>query len=427
MSGGRITAIHGREIVDSRGNPTVEVDVHLEAAHGRAAVPSGASTGTHEAVELRDGDARRFLGKGVLKAVENVNGEIAAALIGQDGLDQQAIDERLISLDGTANKARLGANALLGVSLATARAAAESRKQALYQRLGAAEQAIMPVPMMNILNGGKHAQTRVDFQEFMVVPAGAPSFREALRWGAEVFQALRGLLHERGLSTGQGDEGGFAPELQANEEAMSLLVEAIERSRHRPGEEVFIALDPAASELYSGGRYQLKGEGRSLTTTELIDLWESWVLRYPVISLEDGLAEDDWEGWKQLTERLGKRLQLVGDDLFVTNVIRLQRGIETGVANSILIKVNQIGTLTETIETMEAARRAGYSRVVSHRSGETEDTFIADLAVGTAAGQIKAGAPSRSERVAKYNRLLRIEEEVGRAARYPGRSAFVSV
>ena len=427
MSGGRITAIHAREIVDSRGNPTVEVDVRLEAGHGRAAVPSGASTGTHEAVELRDSDAGRFGGKGVLKAVDNVNREIAAALLGQDALDQQAIDERLISLDGTVNKARLGANAILGVSLATARAAADSCGEPVYRRLGAVDEATLPVPMMNILNGGKHAQTRVDFQEFMVVPAGAPSFREALRWGAEVFQSLRSLLHERRLSTGQGDEGGFAPELQANEEAMSLLVEAIERSGHRPGEEVFIALDPAASELYSDGRYQLKGEGRSLTTTELIDLWESWVSRYPVISLEDGLAEDDWEGWKALTERLGKRLQLVGDDLFVTNVIRLQRGIETGVANSILIKLNQIGTLTETIETMESARRAGYSRVVSHRSGETEDTFIADLAVGTAAGQIKAGAPSRSERVAKYNRLLRIEEEVGRAARYPGRSAFVRV
>jgi len=427
VSGGRITAIHAREIVDSRGNPTVEVDVRLEAGHGRAAVPSGASTGTHEAVELRDSDAGRFGGKGVLKAVDNVNREIAAALLGQDALDQQAIDERLISLDGTVNKARLGANAILGVSLATARAAADSCGEPVYRRLGAVDEATLPVPMMNILNGGKHAQTRVDFQEFMVVPAGAPSFREALRWGAEVFQSLRSLLHERRLSTGQGDEGGFAPELQANEEAMSLLVEAIERSGHRPGEEVFIALDPAASELYSDGRYQLKGEGRSLTTTELIDLWESWVSRYPVISLEDGLAEDDWEGWKALTERLGKRLQLVGDDLFVTNVIRLQRGIETGVANSILIKLNQIGTLTETIETMESARRAGYSRVVSHRSGETEDTFIADLAVGTAAGQIKAGAPSRSERVAKYNRLLRIEEEVGRAARYPGRSAFVRV
>ncbi|HEY0493307.1 MAG TPA: phosphopyruvate hydratase [Candidatus Dormibacteraeota bacterium] len=427
MSGGRITAIKAREIIDSRGNPTIEVDVRLEAGQGRAAVPSGASTGTHEAVELRDADPRRFGGKGVLRAVENVNREIAAALVGQDGWDQQAIDERLINLDGTANKARLGANALLGVSLATARAAAESKREPLYRRLGAVDEGILPVPMMNILNGGRHAQTRVDFQEFMIVPAGAPSFREALRWGSEVFQALRSLLHERSLSTGQGDEGGFAPELERNEEAMSLLVEAIERSGHRPGEEVFIALDPAASELYSGGRYQLRGEGRSLTSSELVDLWESWVSSYPVISLEDGLAEDDWEGWKALTERLGKRLQLVGDDLFVTSVIRLQRGIETAVANSILIKVNQIGTLTETIETMEAARRAGYSRVVSHRSGETEDTFIADLAVGTGAGQIKAGAPSRSERVAKYNRLLRIEEELGKVARFPGRAAFKRV
>jgi enolase len=427
LSGGRITAIKAREIIDSRGNPTIEVDVRLEAGQGRAAVPSGASTGTHEAVELRDADPRRFGGKGVLRAVENVNREIAAALVGQDGWDQQAIDERLINLDGTANKARLGANALLGVSLATARAAAESKREPLYRRLGAVDEGILPVPMMNILNGGRHAQTRVDFQEFMIVPAGAPSFREALRWGSEVFQALRSLLHERSLSTGQGDEGGFAPELERNEEAMSLLVEAIERSGHRPGEEVFIALDPAASELYSGGRYQLRGEGRSLTSSELVDLWESWVSSYPVISLEDGLAEDDWEGWKALTERLGKRLQLVGDDLFVTNVIRLQRGIETAVANSILIKVNQIGTLTETIETMEAARRAGYSRVVSHRSGETEDTFIADLAVGTGAGQIKAGAPSRSERVAKYNRLLRIEEELGKVARFPGRAAFKRV
>ena len=427
MSGTRITGIHAREIIDSRGNPTVEVDVRLEQGQGRAAVPSGASTGTHEAIELRDSDPRRYGGKGVLKAVDNVNREIAAALTGQDAADQQAIDERLISLDGTANKARLGANALLGVSLATSRAAADSGKEPLYRRLGALDGASLPVPMMNILNGGRHAQTRVDFQEFMIVPAGAPSFREALRWGSEVFQALRALLHERGLSTGQGDEGGFAPELSANEEAMSLLVEAIERSGHRPGEEVFIALDPAASELYSGGRYELKGEGRSLTSGELIDLWESWVSRYPVISLEDGLAEDDWEGWKTLTERLSARLQLVGDDLFVTNVVRLQRGVETAVANSILIKLNQIGTLTETIETMETARRAGYSRVVSHRSGETEDTFIADLAVGTSAGQIKAGAPSRSERVAKYNRLLRIEEEVGRAARYPGRAAFKRV
>ena len=422
---GRITAIHAREILDSRGNPTLEAEVRLESGSGRAAVPSGASTGAHEAVELRDGDPHRFAGKGVLNAVRNVNQEIAAALLGQDGLDQQAVDERMISLDGTANKSRLGANAILGVSLATARAAAASQQEPLYRRLGSAREVLLPVPMMNILNGGKHAQTRVDFQEFMVVPAGASSFSEGLRWGAEVFHALRALLHERGLNTGQGDEGGFAPELSTNEEAMTLLTDAIERSGHRAGEEVFIALDPAASELYHDGRYELKGEGRSLSATEMIDLWEDWARRYPVISLEDGLAEDDWAGWEALTKRLGSRLQLVGDDVFVTNVVRLQRGVETGVANGILIKVNQIGTLTETVETMHRARGADYATVVSHRSGETEDTFIADLAVGTGAGQIKAGAPSRSERVAKYNRLLRIEEEVGRVGRYPGRAAFV--
>ncbi|MDQ6883241.1 MAG: phosphopyruvate hydratase [Candidatus Dormibacteraeota bacterium] len=427
MRDARITGIHAREILDSRGNPTVEVEVRLASCQGRAAVPSGASTGAHEAVELRDEDPRRFGGKGVLEAVHHVNDVIAPALVGHDAEDQRAIDETLIGLDGTANKSRLGANAILGVSMATARAAAAAAHETLYGRLGAGEEIVLPVPMMNILNGGKHAQTKVDFQEFMVVPAGAPTFREGLRWGAEVFHALRKLLHERGLNTGQGDEGGFAPELAANEEAMTLLVEAIQRSGHSPGEEVFIALDPAASELYQDGRYRLAGEGRSLSTTELIDLWEGWARRYPVISLEDGLAEDDWEGWAALTKRLGDRLQLVGDDVFVTNVVRLQRGIETGVANCILIKVNQIGTLTETIETMQAARRAHYGTVVSHRSGETEDTFIADLAVGTAAGQIKAGAPSRSERVAKYNQLLRIEEEVGKAARYPGRAAFKRV
>ena len=401
--------------------------MQLDSARGTAAIPSGASTGMHEAVELRDGDPHRFAGKGVLEAVGHVNDEIARALSGADALDQRAIDERLISLDGTANKARLGANAILGVSLATARAAAAALGQPLYQRLSDGKGPILPVPMFNILNGGRHADTRVDLQEFMVVPAGATSFREGLRWGAEVFHTLKKLLHARGLSTGQGDEGGFAPELGTNEEAMSLLVDAIEQSGHRPGEEVFIALDPAASELYREGRYELKGEGRSLTATELIDLWESWAGRYPVISLEDGLAEDDWEGWRALTTRLGPRLQLVGDDVFVTNVVRLRRGIETGVANSILIKINQIGTLTETIETIDTARRAGYTTVISHRSGETEDTFIADLAVATGAGQIKAGAPSRSERVAKYNRLLRIEEEVGRTAPYPGRAAFARV
>ena len=421
----RIAAVQGREILDSRGNPTVQVDVLLDSGlMGRASVPSGASTGAHEAVELRDGDTRRYQGKGVMKAVANVNGEIAAALKDADAGDQRAVDERLIHLDGTANKSRLGANAVLGASLASARAAALASKQPLYRYLGIDGGLRMPVPMMNILNGGRHAQTRVDFQEFMVVPAGAPSFSEGLRWGAEVFHALKATLHDRGLSTGQGDEGGFAPELATNEEAMTLLVEAIERSGHRPGTEVSIALDPAASELFREGRYQLNGEGATLTPAQLIQRWGAWVSHYPVISIEDGLAEDDWEGWRQLTSELGHKLQLVGDDIFVTNVVRLRQGIEEGVANSILIKVNQIGTLTETLETIETARRAGYTTVISHRSGETEDTFIADLAVATGAGQIKTGAPSRSERVAKYNRLLQIEEEVGPIAPYPGRVAF---
>jgi enolase len=428
VSRARIDRIHGREILDSRGNPTVEVDVLLESGElGRAAVPSGASTGAHEAVELRDGDKGRYGGKGVLKAVGHVNNEIAAALRGTDASDQRAIDERLINLDGTANKSRLGANAILGASLAVARAAALAVRQPLYRHLAGDHEPLMPVPMMNILNGGKHAQTKVDFQEFMVVPAGAPSYSEALRWGAEVFHALKESLHRAGLSTGQGDEGGFAPELDTNEKAMSLLVDAITRSGHRPGEEVFIALDPAASELYRGGHYELNGEGNTLDAGGLIDRWASWVDRYPVISIEDGLAEDDWTGWRRLTDRLGKRVQLVGDDVFVTNVVRLRHGIEEGIANSVLIKVNQIGTLTETLETMATARRAGYSTVVSHRSGETEDTFIADLAVATGAGQIKTGAPSRSERVAKYNRLLQIEEEVGSTAQYPGRAAFVGM
>ena len=428
MTRARIERVRGREILDSRGNPTVEVDVLLESGElGRAAVPSGASTGAHEAVELRDGDQGRFRGKGVLKAVGHVNDEIAAVLRGADPTDQRAIDERLINLDGTANKSRLGANAILGASLAVARAAALAAGQPLYRYLAADRDLVMPVPMMNILNGGKHAQTKVDFQEFMVVPAGAPSYREGLRWGAEVFHALKDSLHQAGLSTGQGDEGGFAPELDTNEKAMSLLVEAIERSGHQPGKDVFIALDPAASELYQALRYELKGEGKSMAAPELIDRWATWVEKYPVISIEDGLAEDDWDGWRKLTERLGKRVQLVGDDIFVTNVVRLRHGIEEGIANSILIKVNQIGTLTETLETMATARRAGYSTVVSHRSGETEDTFIADLAVATGAGQIKTGAPSRSERVAKYNRLLQIEEEVGNSAHYPGRAAFVGM
>jgi enolase len=421
----RIASVHGREILDSRGNPTVEVDVVLESGErGRAAVPSGASTGAHEAVELRDGDQSRYRGRGVRKAVGHVNQEIAAALGGADATDQRSIDERLINLDGTANKSRLGANAVLGASLAVARAAALAAGQPLYRHLAGGGELRMPVPMMNILNGGRHAQTRVDFQEFMVVPAGAPSFSEGLRWGTEVFHALKDILHERGLSTGQGDEGGFAPELDANEDAMRLLVDAMERSGHQPGTEVFIALDPAASEFYRDGAYQLTGEGRTLQAKQLIERWASWIDRYPVISIEDGLAEDDWEGWRLLTSMLGERMQLVGDDIFVTNVVRLRHGIESGIANSILIKVNQIGTLTETLETMATARSAGYSTVISHRSGETEDTFISDLAVATGAGQIKTGAPSRSERVAKYNRLLRIEEELGTTAPYPRRTAF---
>ena len=428
MTAARIARVQGREILDSRGNPTVEVDVVLESGEqGRAAVPSGASTGAHEAVELRDGDKTRYGGKGVLKAVGHVNDEIAAALRGADASDQRGIDERLINLDGTANKSRLGANAVLGASLAAARAAALAAGQPLYRYLAAGRELLMPVPMMNILNGGRHAQTKVDFQEFMVVPAGAPSFSEGLRWGTEAFHALKDILHERGLSTGQGDEGGFAPELDANEDAMRLLVDAIERSGHQPGRDLFIALDPAASEFYRDDRYELAGEGRSLEAAELIDRWASWIDHYPVISIEDGLAEDDWEGWRLLTGKLGNRVQLVGDDIFVTNVVRLRRGIESRVANSILIKVNQIGTLTETLETMATARGAGYTTVISHRSGETEDTFIADLAVATGAGQIKTGAPSRSERVAKYNRLLRIEEEVGNTAPYPRRAAFVGV
>jgi enolase len=423
----RIARVHGREILDSRGNPTVEVDVELESGErASAAVPSGASTGAHEAVELRDGDKSRYGGKGVLKAVGHVNEEIATALHGTDAADQRGIDERLINLDGTANKSRLGANAVLGASLAVARAAALAARQPLYRHLAGGHALLMPVPMMNILNGGRHAQTKVDFQEFMVVPAGAPSFSEGLRWGTEVFHALKDILHQRGLSTGQGDEGGFAPELDANEDAMRLLVEAIERSGHEPGRDLFIALDPAASEFFRDGHYELTGEGLSLTSAELIDRWASWIDRYPVISIEDGLAEDDWEGWRLLTSKLGKRVQLVGDDVFVTNVVRLRRGIESGSGNSILIKVNQIGTLTETLETMATAQGAGYTTVISHRSGETEDTFIADLAVATGAGQIKTGAPSRSERVAKYNRLLRIEEEVGSTAPYPRRAAFVA-
>jgi enolase len=420
-----INVVHAREVLDSRGNPTVEVEVHLAGgASGTAKVPSGASTGTHEAVELRDGDAARYGGKGVLKAVANVNGEIAEALGGFDAADQPGLDHRLIEVDGTPNKGRLGANAILGVSLAAARAAAAAAGKPLYASLGGDAAVTLPVPMMNIINGGAHADTAVDFQEFMVVPVGLPSFAEALRAGAEVFHALKAAIKQRGLGTGQGDEGGFAPQLGSNREAMDLLIEGIQAAGYEPGRDVAIALDPATSELYRDGRYELKGEGRSLSSEEMVGLWEEWAGAYPVISIEDGLAEDDWEGWKLLTDRLGDRVQLVGDDLFVTNATRLRQGIDRGVGNAILVKVNQIGSLTETLDAMRLAASANYAAIMSHRSGETEDTTIADLAVATNAGQVKTGAPSRSERVAKYNRLLVIEAELGSRATYPGRSAF---
>ncbi|HEV3231845.1 MAG TPA: phosphopyruvate hydratase [Candidatus Dormibacteraeota bacterium] len=420
-----LSSVGAREVLDSRGNPTVEVEVVLSGgAAGVAKVPSGASTGTHEAVELRDGDPRRYGGKGVLGAVANVNGEIASAVRGRDAADQAGLDRALIDLDGTPNKGRLGANAILGVSLAAARAAATAAGLPLYASLGGEAAATLPVPLLNVINGGAHADSNVDFQEFMIVPCGLPSFAEALRAGAEVFHALKAAVKAAGLSTGQGDEGGFAPNLRSNREAMDLLMRAIEAAGYTPGEHVAIALDPAASELYRGGAYHLTGEGRTLSSAEMVDLWADWTSAYPVISIEDGLAEDDWDGWKLLTDRLGERVQLVGDDLFVTNPARLQEGIDKGVANSILVKVNQIGSLTETLSATRLAAAAGYSAVMSHRSGETEDTTIADLAVATASGQIKAGAPSRSERVAKYNRLLAIEAELGARAVYPGRAAF---
>ena len=418
-----INVVHGREVLDSRGNPTVEVEVVLDGgARGIAKVPSGASTGTHEAVELRDGDASRYGGKGVRNAVANVNGAIAAAVKGHDVKDQAGLDRLMIELDGTPNKGKLGANAILGVSLAAAQALAAHSGKGLYSVL--ADGVTLPVPMMNIINGGAHADTKVDFQEFMVVPCGLPTFADALRAGAEVFHALKAAIKKRGLSTGQGDEGGFAPDLKSNREAMDLLIEGIQAAGYEPGKDVAIALDPATSEFYKDGKYHLKGEGRTLSSEEMVGLWEDWASAYPVLSIEDGLAEDDWEGWKLLTDRIGDRVQLVGDDLFVTNPARLQLGIERGVANAILVKVNQIGSLTETLEAMRMARAASYAAVMSHRSGETEDTTIADLAVATNAGQIKTGAPSRSERVAKYNRLLVIEEELGSRAVYPGRSAF---
>ena len=422
----QIARIHAREILDSRGNPTVEVELHLESgAHGTAAVPSGASTGAHEAVERRDGDKRRFGGKGVLQAVSAVNDEIASALTGKSVDDQRAIDEQLIALDGTANKGRLGANALLGVSLAAAHARAALHGVELYEEIGGETAQTLPVPLLNILNGGKHAANSTDFQEFMVVPVGFTTYAEGLRAGAEIFAALRTHLHDRGLATGQGDEGGFAPSLPSNEAALEALMTAIERAGYKPGEQVGIAIDAAATELLTAdGRYTLEREGRTLESGELIDLWAGWCAKFPIISLEDGLAEDDWSGWSALVQRIGDTVQIVGDDLLVTNVERIQRGIKERAATALLVKPNQIGTLTETLDAISTARGAGWSTILSHRSGETEDTTIADLAVATNAGQIKTGAPSRSERVAKLNRLLRIEELLGNRAIYLGRAAF---
>jgi enolase len=419
-----IEDVVGREILDSRGNPTVEVEVELlSGARGRAAVPSGASTGAHEAVELRDGDAR-YGGKGVRRAVENVNGEIRDLVVGLDAQEQRILDGELVAADGTEHKGRLGANAILGVSLAAAKAAADEADLSLYRYVGGANAHVLPVPMMNVLNGGAHADSNVDVQEFMVVPVGAVSFSEALQWGAETYHALRALLKDRGLATGLGDEGGFAPDLPSNEEALKLLLRAIERAGYRPGDEIALALDVASTEFYADGVYELAGEARKFTAAEFADYLTGLCDRYPIISVEDAMAEDDWDGWAALTQRLGNRIQLVGDDLFVTNSERVARGIELGVANSVLVKVNQIGTLTETLDTVALASRAGYTSVMSHRSGETEDTTIADLAVATNCGQIKTGAPARSDRVAKYNQLLRIEEELGSGAAYPGRGAF---
>ena len=420
-----IVAVRAREIMDSRGNPTVEVDVRLDGGQlGRAAVPSGASTGAHEAVELRDGDPARYGGKGVRRAVANVVERIAPAVLGRDATDQRGLDALLIALDGTDDRSDLGANAVLGVSLATARAAAEAVGLPLHAYLGGPNAHTLPVPCMNVLNGGSHADSNVDLQEFMVVPVGAPTFAEALRIGAEVYHALKVLLKERGLSTGLGDEGGFAPDLPSNAAALDLLVEAIGRAGYEPGADVALALDPATSELYRDGAYHLAGEGRVLTTAEMVDLWTDLVDRYPIVSIEDGLAEDDWDGWRLLTERLGDRVQLVGDDLLVTNPAFVRRAIDLRAANAVLVKVNQIGTLTQALDTVALAQRAGWAAMVSHRSGETEDSTIADLAVAVDAGQIKTGAPARSDRVAKYNQLLRIEERLGDAARYPGAAAF---
>ena len=423
-----INDIFAREIMDSRGNPTIEVEVFLEdGTVGRAAVPSGASTGVHEAVELRDGDKSRYLGKGVLKAVDNVNTIISPELIGFDATDQAGIDLLMIDLDGSANKGNLGANAILGVSMAVAKAAAQSLELPLYQYLGGFNAKELPVPMMNILNGGEHADNNVDIQEFMIMPVGAPNFREALRMGAEVYHSLKAVLKGRGLNTAIGDEGGFAPNLSSNEEALKVIIEAIEKAGYKPGEDIFLAMDVASSEIYQDGKYNLAGEGITKTAAEMVAFYEELVAKYPIISIEDGMAEDDWEGWKLLTEKLGDKIQLVGDDLFVTNTKRLKMGIDQDIANSILIKVNQIGTLTETFETIEMAKRAGYTCVISHRSGETEDATIADIAVAVNAGQIKTGAPTRSDRIAKYNQLLRIEEELCVVGKYEQKNVFYNL
>jgi enolase len=420
-----IEEIIAREVLDSRGNPTVEVDVQLSGGDvGRAIVPSGASTGAYEALELRDGDKSRYGGKGVLKAVEHVNTTIAEALNGLDAADQVGIDGELLALDGTDTKSKLGANAILGVSLACAKAAATALGLPLYRYIGGAYAHVLPVPMMNILNGGKHAQDSTDFQEFMVMPVGAPTFREGLRWGAEIYQSLKKVLHDRGEGTNVGDEGGFAPSLPTNESALEVIVEAIQKAGYTPGEQIMLAMDPACTELYQDGKYHLAKENRSLSSAEMVDYWADIAGRYPLISLEDGLAEDDWEGWKLLRQRIGGKVQLVGDDLLVTNVKRLSRAIEENAANSILVKLNQIGSLTETLSAIQMAQRAGWTAIVSHRSGETEDVTVADLVVATNAGQIKTGAPARSDRVAKYNQLLRIEEELGDTAKYAGWSAF---
>ncbi len=423
-----IEEVLAREILDSRGNPTVEVEVYLEdGTMGRAAVPSGASTGAYEAVELRDGDEGRYNGKGVLKAVDNIKSVIAPGILGYDATDQLGVDRLLIELDGTPNKSKLGANATLGVSMAAAKAAAKSLGLPLYQYLGGANSKILPVPMMNIINGGKHADNNVDIQEFMIMPVGAASFAEALKMGVEVYHKLKSVLKMKGLNTAVGDEGGFAPMLGSNEEALEVIIEAITAAGFKPGDEIALALDPAATEFYKDGKYVFEAEGISRTAEEMVDYYAALVGKYPIISIEDGLAEDDWEGWRKLTERLGRRVQIVGDDLFVTNTERLARGIRSGVTNSILIKLNQIGTITETLDAIETARQAGYTAVVSHRSGETEDTTIADLVVAVNAGQIKTGAPCRTDRVAKYNQLLRIEEELGDLGSYRGRQSFYNL